>query len=105
MSEEEPQESADDEVLDEGVDKEAITRIIDLITTKEEYGGHLSEEERNDLIGGLRELSFLDPRLSDEPESTEYILDDQDTLGEIFGMLEQFGVDAEKIMREAGLAE
>ena len=105
MSEEEPQESIEDEVISEEVIKEAIAQIINLILSNESYSGHLSEDERNDLIGGLKELSFLDPRLSDEPESAEYMLESLDTIGEIYGMLEQFSVDAEKIMREVGLTE
>lgn len=109
MSEQEPIEEFEEQVEDspESIERfnQSLATLIELVETKESYSGHLEDEEKADLIGGLRNLTFLDSHTVEEREEKEYLLDIQDLCGEIYGLLEQYGIPAEEAMTEADLLE
>lgn len=109
MNEQEPIERVEEQVEDSPEDIERFNQslavLIELIETKENYSGHLEDEEKADLIGGLQNLTLLDSHTVEERKEKEYLLDIQDLCGEIYGLLEQYGIPAEEAMTEANLLE
>ena len=102
FSSETPEE--ENELSREDLNK-AISAVIELIETRESYSGHLEDEEKADLIDGLRNVNILDSHAVEEREAKEYLLDTQEIIMEVYGMLEQYDIPAEQILREVGLLE
>lgn len=86
--------------------QKGIESLIELVKTKEIYKGILEEEQVADLTDAIRNVNIQDTHASEEVLDKEFDLAEQENIiGDLWGLLDEYGLPPEEILREAGLME
>ena len=85
--------------------EKSITDIIEILEIEEMYSGLLENEEKANLIDGLRNLTILEEKDAEVGEGKEYLLDEDELIVGVYSLLEEFGLPADEILAKVGWFE
>lgn len=86
--------------------QKGIESLIELLKAKEIYKGSLEEEQLADLTDAIRNVNIQDTHTSEEVVDREFDLAEQENvIGDLLGLLYEYDLPGEEILREAGLIE